>query len=164
MKGFTLIELLIVIALLGALAVGLLASIDPVEQLNKGRDTGIRNSAEEFVRASQRYYATKGQFAWGTAAYSTDLNAPTSLSSLTDMMAAGELKSQFITQAGTSNLAKIFVNYAANGSGFSACFIPSSKAFQKDANTIYNQSGSAGTTCKSTSAGTTGSDCSYCLQ
>ena len=34
-KGFTLIELLIVIALLGALAVGLLATIDPFEQLKK---------------------------------------------------------------------------------------------------------------------------------
>ena len=33
--GFTLIELLIVIALLGALAVGLLATIDPFEQLKK---------------------------------------------------------------------------------------------------------------------------------
>ena len=34
-KGFTLIELLIVIALLGSLAVGLLATIDPFEQLKK---------------------------------------------------------------------------------------------------------------------------------
>ena len=32
--GFTLVELLIVIALLGALAIGLLATVDPFEQLN----------------------------------------------------------------------------------------------------------------------------------
>ena len=38
-KGFTLIELLIVIELLGALAAGLLAAIDPFEQLKKGVDT-----------------------------------------------------------------------------------------------------------------------------
>ena len=42
-KGFTLIELLIVIALLGALAVGLIGAIDPFEQLKKGADTGVRD-------------------------------------------------------------------------------------------------------------------------
>ena len=47
-KGFTLIELLIVIALLGALAVGLLATIDPFEQLKKGRDTSKKNTVSEF--------------------------------------------------------------------------------------------------------------------
>ena len=47
LKGFTLIELLIVIALLGALAVGLLAALDPFEQLKKGTDTGTRNTVSE---------------------------------------------------------------------------------------------------------------------
>ncbi|PJE63249.1 Tfp structural protein, partial [Candidatus Roizmanbacteria bacterium CG10_big_fil_rev_8_21_14_0_10_39_6] len=42
-KGFTLIELLIVIALLGTLAVALLAAIDPFEQFKKGTDTARRN-------------------------------------------------------------------------------------------------------------------------
>ena len=40
-KGFTLIELLIVIALLGALAVGLIGALDPFEQLKKGTDNLI---------------------------------------------------------------------------------------------------------------------------
>ena len=59
--GFTLIELLIVIALLGALAVGLLATIDPFEQLKKGRDTSLRNTVAEFYNANLRYYSTKGE-------------------------------------------------------------------------------------------------------
>jgi len=48
-QGFTLIELLIVIALLGALAVGLLAALDPFEQLKKGDDTGVRNTVSELL-------------------------------------------------------------------------------------------------------------------
>src|SRR3989339_155227 len=63
-KGFTLIELLIVIALLGALAVGLLAALDPFEQLKKGTDTGVRNTAGEFQGASIRYYAIKNYMPW----------------------------------------------------------------------------------------------------
>ena len=38
-KGFTLIELLIVIGILGILAAGLQAAIDPIEQLKKGQDS-----------------------------------------------------------------------------------------------------------------------------
>jgi prepilin-type N-terminal cleavage/methylation domain-containing protein len=59
-KAFTLIELLIVIALLGALAVGLLAALDPFEQLKKGTDTGVRNTVSEVHGAIIRYYAVTG--------------------------------------------------------------------------------------------------------
>jgi len=54
-KGFTLIELLIVIALLGALAVALLAALDPLEQIKKGNDTGVRNTVAEIHGAMVRY-------------------------------------------------------------------------------------------------------------
>ncbi len=60
-KGFTLIELLVVIGILGILAVGLLAAIDPFEQLKKGRDTNLRNVTVEYVNACTRYYATHGE-------------------------------------------------------------------------------------------------------
>ncbi len=63
-KGFTLMELLIVIGVLGILAAGLLAAIDPFEQLKKARDTNNRNAAIEFLGASQRFYTTHGYLPW----------------------------------------------------------------------------------------------------
>ncbi len=62
--GFTLMELLIVIGVLGILAAGLLAAIDPFEQLKKARDSNYRSAALEFLSANQRYMANHGYFPW----------------------------------------------------------------------------------------------------
>lgn len=161
-RGFTLIELLIVIALLGALAVGLLATIDPFEQLKKGRDTSQRNTVSEFYNANLRYYSTKAQFPWGT-----DPLATTSINDLsntvTALMNAGELKTRFPDLAGTGNLAKIYVT-STSAESVSVCYRPESKGFQIDPNTIYDISGGTSIdNCKSvTSVGAT--DCYYCIQ
>jgi len=50
-SGFTLIEILIVVALLGALVVGLLATLDPFQQVKKGADTATRNMAADIYRS-----------------------------------------------------------------------------------------------------------------
>jgi len=65
-KGFTLIELLVVIGVLGILATGLLAAVDPFEQLKKARDANYRNAAIETLNAFTRYYATHGYFPWNS--------------------------------------------------------------------------------------------------
>lgn len=65
--AFTMIELLIVIAILGILAVAVLAAINPVEQINRGRDTGTRSDAEQLLSAIDRYYAYKGYHPWQTS-------------------------------------------------------------------------------------------------
>lgn len=62
--GFTLIELLVVISVIGVLAVAVLSSINPVEQINKGRDTGARSDAAQLINAVDRYYATQEKFPW----------------------------------------------------------------------------------------------------
>ena len=62
--AFTMIELLIVIAILGILAVAVLAAINPIEQINRGRDTGSRSDAEQLLSAIDRFYAYKGYYPW----------------------------------------------------------------------------------------------------
>lgn len=162
-KGFTLIELLIVIALLGALAVGLLATIDPFEQLKKGRDTSLRNTVSEFYNANLRYYSTKGQFPWGTGA-TAGVAFPNFTDTITELVTVGELKARFQDLAGTGNLGKIYVT-ATSAENVSTCFKPESKSFQEDLNTIYDSSGATSAiTCKSQTTGTGGTDCYFCIQ
>lgn len=64
MKGFTLVELLIVIALIAILSVAVLATINPIEQSNKARDSRVQNDAAEIVNAAERYYATVSEYPW----------------------------------------------------------------------------------------------------
>jgi prepilin-type N-terminal cleavage/methylation domain-containing protein len=145
-KGFTLIELLIVIALLGALAVGLLAAVDPFEQLKKGRDTATRNTAAEFFNAMIRYYANAGKFpgSLGTA-NSSAAGLDTFGAEITSMAQAGELKTDFYNLAGgSSNLSRIRVTVPSTESVV-VCFNPESKSFRNDKNTIYTDPEGIGT-------------------
>src|SRR5450830_1024428 len=69
-KGFTLIELLVVIGILGILAAALVATIDPVEQLNKATDANVKNTVVEYITANIRYFTTHQAMPWA------DSNAP----------------------------------------------------------------------------------------
>lgn len=164
LRGFTLIELLIVIALLGALAVGLLATIDPFEQLKKGRDTSMRNTVSEFYNANLRYYSTKGDFPWNVSASTSFSSEP--VTDLADDVAtlqdAGELKARFIDLAGSDNLDKIYVTSTAD-EHLVVCFKPESKSFQVDPATDYDVVGSSlGGTAGGCGSGT--SQCYFCIQ
>lgn len=69
--GFTMIELLIVITILGILAVAVLSAINPLEQINRGRDTASQSDSEQLLNALERYNAFQERFPWevqGTAA------------------------------------------------------------------------------------------------
>ncbi len=66
--GFTMIELLIVISILGILAVAVLSAINPVEQINRGRDTGSRSDAEQLLSAIDRFNAFQGYYPWVASA------------------------------------------------------------------------------------------------
>ena len=159
-KGFTLIELLIVIALLGALAVGLLATIDPFEQLKKGRDTSSRNTVSEFYNSNLRYYAIRSEFPWGTNATSGSLDTMTTF--IQTLVDAGELKERFVDLIGTNQLRNIWIN-STSREHLAVCFDPESKSFEVDLNTIYDQSGATGQTdCKA--LGGADRACFFCIQ
>lgn len=55
-SGFTLIELLIVIALLGMLAAGTLALINPLGQIQKAKDIQRKSDLAQIQRALEAYY------------------------------------------------------------------------------------------------------------
>ncbi len=139
-KGFTLIELLIVIALLGTLAVALLAAIDPFEQFKKGTDTGVRNTTQEVYNAAIRYYAQRSDWPSGwddTGVWNGITIGESDPGSVVEpLITAGELKSNFIEIA-DDQLNKIYV--AITGSSILSCFSPESKSFRSaDANTKYS--------------------------
>lgn len=142
--GFTLIELLVVIGILGILAAALIATVDPFEQLKKGRDTTTRNTALEYLNALTRYYATHAKFPWDNDV--TGCTAPTTATSLETMAACttaleteGELKTGFgtsIANSGSGALIKVKTT-AENASNVSICFSPTAKSLKADASTQY---------------------------
>ena len=73
-SGFTLIELLIVIAVIGVLAAVVLAAINPLEQLARGRDSSRTSAVDELGRAILAYYtAQNATFPGGAASWTTSL-------------------------------------------------------------------------------------------
>ncbi len=61
-KGFTLLEILVVVGILSVVAIGLLAALDPLEQLRKGRDASRRNLATALIQAINRYNLAYGSW------------------------------------------------------------------------------------------------------
>lgn len=145
--GFTLIELLIVIAVLGILAVAVLSAINPIEQINRSRDTGSRSDAEQLLGAIDRFYATAGYYPWVTGAAITSygtvwgaVNASWADNGATGVLAklsqagTGELKASFtsrITGSGYNTLYRY--NAGTQGASTYICFLPKSDSFLTEA-------------------------------
>lgn len=151
--GFTMIELLIVIAVLGILAVAVLSAINPIEQINRGRDTGSRSDAEQLISAVDRFYATKGYYPWNKSAFDTIVaqewltidtisawtdNATTPVNVLDKLSGtvggSAELKSSFVERIVGSqyNFLQVYNKGTAGGSTY-VCFTGKSQAFQTEA-------------------------------
>ncbi len=152
-KGFTLMELLIVIGVLGILAAGLLAAIDPFEQLKKARDSNYRSGGIELLQSLQRYYANHGYFPWrgnGTTCATTNATtlavepAVASLaaavvkvganqdgaigSCLDELVSDGELKSTFSQGLNTT----LYLS-SWSKTNLRVCYSPESKSIRNDA-------------------------------
>ena len=164
-SGFTLIELLVVIALLGALFVGILATIDPLEQLKKGTDTTRRNITTEIYNGMLQYYSVINSFPWTADINALAASDPSMTNAvtgyITKVVSAGELKTEFISLA-SSNLNRIFLTSTADSLGFrqnlSVCYLPDAKSFRMDANAKYGINGVISSGCAVTSP------CYWCVK
>ena len=167
-SGFTLIEILIVVALLGALAIGLMATLDPFQQLRKGTDSTRRSLANDLYRSFISYQATKGAFPWSVDLATTtgdDASMTTADTGYIDMLVDnGELKNNFIASAGT-HLGKLNITSTADANSvfdLNVCYLPESKSFMNDPGAIYNIDGTDGTTCVANGGGT--DTCYICIK
>jgi len=166
--GFTMIELLIVISILGILAVAVLSAINPIEQINRGRDTGSQSDAEQLIGAMDRFYAFSGYYPWQTGvnvAGEVDLQAWVQFEDtllvdqggtcplgekLSTAVTAGctgseELKQSFIDRLSNPSSNALYVyNAGTIGSSTYVCFEPQSSAFVQAVLTKYD--GSDGST------------------
>lgn len=155
-RGFTMIELLVVIAVIGVLAVAVLSSINPIEQINKGRDTRTRSDAAELISAVDRYLAIQEEYPWNRA------NTTPAWTAITTATCAGggnfdfecefdstaqatntwnwsavlgdtaEVKGPFLTRIENDDEIKIFKDNGPNET-VHACFIPRSRQFRLEA-------------------------------
>lgn len=144
-KGFTLIELLIVIAVLGILAIAVLAAINPIEQINRSRDTGSRSDAEQLIGAIDRFNASKGYYPWMTSATDDEITGWIQVGAgwtdgtnevLDNLSSAGteELKSSFVTRIQAADANPLYVyNGGEQGNTTYVCFMPRSGSFNEDA-------------------------------
>lgn len=142
------IELLIVIAVLGVLAVAVLSAINPIEQINRGKDTGSRSDAEQLIGAIDRSYTATGWYPWKistedtvnlsnamhviNSSYGADVPVNRMLAALASTAAqSGELKESFITRIKTGSPSLWIYNNGNQGASTYVCFKPQSSSFQQ---------------------------------
>lgn len=162
-RGFTMIELLVVIAVIGILAVALLATLNPLEQIRKGRDTRTRSDMAQATSAIERYNASLGYFPWqtgedddlatgtpdvpfiqigGTGGSGTITGCTitggascTAAEALALLTATSEVKSSFIDRIVDTSYEATYIYYDDENAGASviACFTPQSNTFAREA-------------------------------
>lgn len=150
---------MIVIGLLGAIALIVIAAINPIEQANRARDTRFKADGGQLISAIDRYFAAKSEFPWMTTGLSGTYTTESAFGFVTasagdvgiceadnacttggSLLSANELKSEFANRdfikKGASGTAdqKIMIGKASGAStSVYACFIPLAKSTREKA-------------------------------
>lgn len=182
-KGFTLVELLIVIGLLAAIALIVIAAINPIEQANKARDARFQADGGQLLSAVERFFASHSRFPWeGCAAAGCTTSSEDSFGFQTagteavglcgsscsvsgTLITNDELKTEFLSRdwvSGTTADKQIQIGKAqGSSSSVYACFIPLAKSNKDNAlanNKVHTLSFAANGTVALSSACTSASD------
>lgn len=153
--GFTLVELLIVIGLLGAIALIVIAAINPIEQANRARDTRFKSDGAQLISAIDRYFASRQSFPWvpdiavnndasfgfvSATNYGVGICEDPAVSGCDAdgfLLETDELKSEFRNRDFIDTTVEADMLYIGKASETSssvyACFVPSSKATREKA-------------------------------
>lgn len=141
-KGFTLIELIIVMAVFGVLAAGLLASLEPGEQVKRAQDNALQFKATEVARSIVRFQVNTGGrspvcgvscpvgFRGGTLDVLTQEGNSTRV--VEALSNSGELRQSFIT----AELSYIYLS-TIDGTRNAVCYLPGSRSHQRSSNTVF---------------------------
>ncbi|KKP48046.1 MAG: hypothetical protein UR39_C0002G0149 [Candidatus Woesebacteria bacterium GW2011_GWA1_33_30] len=180
---------MIVIGLLGAIALIVIAAINPIEQANRARDTRFKADAGQLISAIDRYFAANNEFPWMTETSSlTADSALTFVSAATSsiglclagancpgdgyLISTNELKTEFRNRDfidATTAMEKIWVGKAAGASAsVYACYVPLSKSERAKSenlvNLTFDSTTGAPTTCTApTGTWTDVNSCYVCL-
>lgn len=140
------VELLVVISIIAILATAVLAALNPMEQLRKGRDTARKADAQAIVGAIDRFQSTFGCYPWEYSPTNLDcsrgvmtqmqpggvgasLTVPrmTNNNYLSQLFLKEELKDVFISRTSIQNH-ELWISEGADNGQASVCFTPESKS------------------------------------
>ncbi len=156
-KGFSIIETIIVIAIFAILSVAVISILDPLEQINRGKDTSLIQTSETLTNAITRFSISQSRLPWTNEIQAVTLNSPEGESIVTNIIVLGELKTSF-PKSHNKNFQEIYLTAETNQSSVMLCFQPHSKAYKNHQHTSFFQDGSFNPECFNNRA-----DCYFCF-
>ncbi|PIQ81145.1 MAG: hypothetical protein COZ34_03680 [Candidatus Pacebacteria bacterium CG_4_10_14_3_um_filter_34_15] len=138
-KGFSLIEVLIVLTIFAILSIAIIVILNPIEQINRGRDISLIQISETLSNAASRYLISQNKVPWNSSIQTTTLSSSQGQSLVANIISLGELKQNFV--ANNDKFEELYITTNEINNELLLCFQPHSKAYQQHPFTIFSQNG-----------------------